>query len=258
MNSRSSSSRPGRNSPSTRSSRSVSVIERSAGKPSKRWQPKQGKTAGTIATPQNMVESVLSPSEREALLRRQALLAAQEGQFTEAIALFTQLLNLNPQSARDYNNRGLVYFQHGQMEQAIADYNLALALNPTLDSAYNNRANYYASQKMFLEAILDYDMALDLNPTNIRAWINQGITCRELEMWDRAIESFDCALALNRLVSHVYAERGRTYHLCGDWNCAIADYHRALASLAVPSATIAGHAARLRLQIENWMAELLG
>lgn len=211
----------------------------------KRWQPK--------ATAHKTLP-VLSAAEQEALLRRQALALAQRGEQTGAIALFNKLLESNSNSAIDFSNRGLVYFQNGQLDQAIADYNRAIELNPRLDSAYNNRANYYAKQGRYLEAILDYDIALDLNPANIRAWINQGITFRDLEMYERALESFDLALCLSRLEGHIYAERGRTYQMRGDWNCAIADYQRALEKLpAIESAA----PARLRIQVEGWLTDLL-
>ncbi|MHC5827687.1 MAG: tetratricopeptide repeat protein, partial [Nostoc sp.] len=56
---------------------------------------------------------------------------------------------------------------------------------------------------------------------------------------------------------HIWAERGRTYHLWGDWNYAIADYRRALTQLPSigNSKDITGY--RLRLQLENWLNELL-
>jgi len=196
--------------------------------------------------------------DNDAVLRQRALSEARCGHFQEAIALFDQLLRANPNSARDYNNRGLVHFQNGNLEAALADYNRALQLDPCLDGAYNNRANYYAATGLFLEAVLDYDAALDINPDNVRAWINQGITFRDLQMYDRALESFDIALTMGLLTSHVYAERGRTYHLRGDWNCAIADYQRALACIDDPEATSTeANYYRLQHQIHNWIESLL-
>lgn len=238
------------NSPSP-SAEMVAQKRTSTGQSQKRWQSKQAISHQQSAAPR------LTPAEQDALLRQQALSAAQQGDRATAIILFDQLLKRLPQSAIDYSNRGLVHFQSGNLEQAIADYNRAIALNPRLDSAYNNRANYHAAQGEFLEAILDYDAALDLNPANVRAWINQGITFRELEMYDRALESFDLALCLGRLEGHIYAERGRTYQLQGDWNCAMADYHRALEKLPQPHDLSTNASSRLRLQVQNRIGELL-
>ncbi|MGG6293503.1 tetratricopeptide repeat protein [Leptolyngbya sp. AN02str] len=250
MNTRSSTSHQGKSGQSGSAATQSHLTGRSSKRQTKRWQPRQRRQESVSG------HNAVSPAEWEILTRQQALTEAQCGHYNTAIALFTEILTRNPLSARDYNNRGLVYFQSGRTDKAIADYNQALELNPSLDSAYNNRANYFASQGQYLEAVLDYDAALELNPDNVRAWINQGITFRDMQMYERAIESFDVAIGLGCLQSHVYSERGRTHHLWGDWNCAIADYKRSLSYLQLPNAT-AGNVARLLQQVETWMNDLL-
>jgi tetratricopeptide (TPR) repeat protein len=178
---------------------------------------------------------------------------ANQGDYIGAIALLNELLERQPESATDYNNRGLMYFRNSQLSEALKDYNHALELNSRLDSAYNNRANCHVALGNLAEAITDYENALDYNPGNLRAWINQGITFRELGLHDLAIENFDLALILGgRLQGRIYAERGYTYHLRGDWNCAIADYHRALTHL--PST---GSMKCYKQQVEMWLNQLL-
>ena len=193
----------------------------------------------------------------DSYLRSCALRSAEQKEYTEAIALLTQLISRHPHDAIDYNNRGLIYFQSGETQKAFCDYNTALKLNPYLASAYNNRANYYAGCGELALALADYDQAIDLNPRHVRAWINRGITRRDLGQYEEAIENFEVAQLFGQLEGHIWAERGRTYHLWGDWNCAIADYRRALTQL--PSIDnnkdITGF--RLRLQIENWLNDLL-
>ncbi|WP_138501788.1 tetratricopeptide repeat protein [Nostoc sp. PA-18-2419] len=190
-------------------------------------------------------------------LRSYALRLAQQGNYPEAIALLNQLIFCHPYNAIDYNNRGLIYFQSGEMQKAFCDYNTALKLNPYLASAYNNRANYYAACEELAAALTDYDQAINLNPRHVRAWINRGITLRDLGEYEEAIENFEVALLFGQLEGHIWAERGRTYHLWGDWNCAIADYRRALTQLPPldNSKNVTGY--RLRLQLENWLNDLL-
>lgn len=212
----------------------------------------------------------LSQSDREMLLRQQAMDQAQQGNFEAAIDLFTVLIYFNPNSASNFNNRGLLHFQLGQLDFALADYHQALRLNPNLAKVYNNRANCYAALGDLEAAIDDYDTAIDLDPTDIRARLNQGITFRQLELYELAIECFELALQFSQLLNstdtvrvsnalegHLYAERGRAYHLLGDWNCAIADYHRALAQLPIADAAL-NPSRRLRLHIKGWLEDLLG
>lgn len=252
MNTHSSASHQNRMGMSRSVAPSSAAGSRSVHRTQKRWQSRQQRS---YSVDRRQHQTKASPIQSDYLLRQQALNEAQQGNRDSAIALFTLLIERNPLSATDYNNRGLVHFQSGQMAAAIADYDKALQLNPYLDSVYNNRANYYAAQGELLEAILDYDTAIELNPHNIRAWINQGITLRDLEMYDRAIECFDLALAFGRLEGHIYAERGRAYHLLGDWNFAIADYQRAIALLPLDSPS--APSVRLRLQVEVWMDDLI-
>jgi tetratricopeptide (TPR) repeat protein len=178
---------------------------------------------------------------------------ASQGDYTVAIALLDGLIALCPDSAADYNNRGLMYYHNGQYSEAVKDLSQALKLDPNLDSAYNNRANCYAASGYPIEAIADYDLALDLNPANLCAWIDQGIAWRELGIYDLALENFDITLIIGEsLQERIYAERGRTYHLQGDWNCAVADYQTALEIL-----TDKTDKANLRYQVENWLNRLL-
>lgn len=206
----------------------------------------------------NQEQPAKNPEElplEESSLRSYALKSAQKGDYREAIALLSQLIQRDPENAVDYNNRGLIYFQSGETQKAFCDYNTALEINPNLASAYNNRANYYAACGELTAAIADYDQAIDLNPSHVRARINRGITLRDLGEYEEAVENFEEALLFGQLQGHILAHRGRTYHLWGDWNCAIADYRRALTELSYSDTNMTAY--RLRLQLENWLNELL-
>ncbi len=211
----------------------------------------------TFLDKEDTAKSQVKSTTEDSYLRSCALKSAQQGDYTEAIALLSQLIYRHPENAVDYNNRGLIYFQSGDRQKALYDYNTALKLNPNLASAYNNRANYYAACGELDAALADYDQALDLNPRHIRAWINRAITLRDRGEYEAAVENFEIALLFGQLEGHIWGERGRTYHLWGDWNCAIADYRRALAKLPSPDSCREASSYRLRLQIENWLNELL-
>ena len=193
----------------------------------------------------------------DSYFRSCALKLADDGNYTEAIALLNQLINHNPHNAIDYNNRGLIFFKNGNHEKALNDYNRAIELNPKLASIYNNRANCYAASGDLMAALSDYDLALDLNPHYVRAWINRGITLRDLGKYQEAIDNFEIALLFGQLETNIWAERGRTYHIWGEWNCAMADYNRALLSLNNQENQPSFSSYRLQLQVENWLNQLI-
>ena len=54
-----------------------------------------------------------------------------------AIADFNKAIQLDPNLAGAYNNRGVVYSETGKYKPAIADFNKAIQLDPNLADAYN-------------------------------------------------------------------------------------------------------------------------
>lgn len=195
-------------------------------------------------------------------LTNAAIAAINDHRYTQALLLFTCLIERHPTNAEYCNNRGLVFLWNSQIEEALEDFQQAIQLSPDLDKAYNNRGNCYTAQHRWNRAIADYERALDLNPFNIRARINLGITLRDLERYDEALEVFEEALLFRQLPEHIYGERGRTYQLRGDWNCAIADYNRALSilkhhSLDSTKSMQGPRSLRLQQQVQSWLDDLL-
>ena len=202
----------------------------------------------TNVKPPKLVIRAESDQHLRALVKRKAA----QGDYLEAIAILTRLLQKNPQSAVDYNNRGLMLSKNGQDKEAITDFDRALAINPRLDGAYNNRGNSQAALGNLALAIADYQRAIDYNPTNLKAWINLGIAFRQLGLYDLALENFDLSLLFSKhLQGRIYAERGKTYHSRGDYNCAIADYNRALKLLP------ANKQCSYREKVQSWLNSLL-
>ncbi|MGK7938835.1 MAG: tetratricopeptide repeat protein [Crocosphaera sp.] len=175
---------------------------------------------------------------------------AKQGNYKRAISLLDQLIARCPDSAIDYNNRGLMYLKIGNYEQALSDFNQAIAVNPRLDRAYNNRGNCYAKQGKLDKALENYEKALDINPYNQKVWINQGITLRELGNYELAIETLEIAKVIGKeYQGRIHAERGYTHYMRGDWNCAIADYRRALSELPKGD--------RYQQKVIKWLAQVL-
>lgn len=203
--------------------------------------------------PEQTNSQLTSGASSETEIRSYIEETMSQGDYAVAISLIDELIARHPESAINYNNRGLMYFRNNQLPEALKDLTHALEINPRLDSAYNNRANCHAARGDLIAAVSDYDEALDINPANFRALINQGITFRDLSFYDLALENFDIALIVGSgLQERIYGERGRTYHLRGDWNCAVADYQSALKLLSEQLSLD-----NYRVKVQAWLDELL-
>ncbi len=85
-------------------------------------------------------------------------------QYREAIQDYDKVIELNPEDAEAYNNRGIAKADLKQYQEAIQDYDKAIELNPEYADAYNNRGATKVTLEQYREAIQDYDKALELNP----------------------------------------------------------------------------------------------
>ena len=52
---------------------------------------------------------------------------------------FTKAIEINPNYAEAYHERGLAYDAIGEYDRAISDYNKAIEINPKYEKAYNHR-----------------------------------------------------------------------------------------------------------------------
>ena len=153
---------------------------------------------------------------------------AAQGNYEQAIADFNQAIQLDPEDAFAYIDRGIAYDELGKYEQAIADYSQAIQLNPEAADAYYNRANAYFDQGKYEQTIADYSQAIQLNPDDADAYYNRGIAYDELGKYEQAIADYSQAIRINPEAAFIYTNRGIAYSSQGNYEQAIADFNQAI------------------------------
>ena len=149
-------------------------------------------------------------------------------QYDSAIADYTKAIEINPQYAQAYNNRGITYNDLKQYDSAIADYNQSIEINPLLAEAYSNRGITYSELKQYDSAIADYNQSIEINPQYAPAYNNRGNTYRDLKQYDSAIADYTKVISLNPQYVDAYNNRGLTYKDLRQYDSAIADYTKAI------------------------------
>ena len=87
----------------------------------------------------------------------------------------TQAIDINPQYADAYFNRGTIFETKGAYDLAIADFTQVIQIKPQDADAYLNRGLAYRAKEEIDNAIADYSKAIDLNPRYANALLNRGI-----------------------------------------------------------------------------------
>lgn len=91
-----------------------------------------------------------------------------------AIADYTGAIELDPQLAEAFNNRGGIRNKRDDPDCAFSDYTRAIELNSNYSLAYFNRGLVRIRKKDHDGAIADLSRSLELDPRQPRAYLNRG------------------------------------------------------------------------------------
>ena len=116
----------------------------------------------------------------------------------KAISCYDKVLEINPNHAKVYNNRGNAKSDLGDHQAAIADYDRALEIDPNDAKAYYNRGNAKSGLGDRQAAIADYDRALEIDSSLAEAYYNRAVTNAALGLKNVARSDFRTTLELAR------------------------------------------------------------
>ena len=92
--------------------------------------------------------------------------------FDEALELFSEVIERDPNYAEGWNRRATLYYLMGRFEKSLADINKVLALEPRHFGALSGRGLVLIRLDRLHEAIDAFQAALEVNPHMQRARAN--------------------------------------------------------------------------------------
>ncbi len=157
------------------------------------------------------------------------VIAFQTKNLTLADELIGKAIEINPNVASAYSNRGLALKELKRLDDALASYDAAIALKPDYAQAFNNSGLALQELKRLDDALASYDKAIALKPDYADAFYNRGNTLKELERLVDAVASYDKAIALNPDYAEAFNNRGNTLKELERLVDAVASYDAAIA-----------------------------
>ncbi|MEZ6088572.1 MAG: tetratricopeptide repeat protein [Pirellulaceae bacterium] len=138
-------------------------------------------------------ERSLSPAE---MLQRGKYLS-DANRASEAITLFDQVVQSEPNNAEAFYLRGLANERTDNVDAALKDYDTAIAKNPRYVEAFNNRAVLYAQQGEFAKAIDDFSKVLAASPKFALGYKNRGLAYHDVGNFASAMDDLTRAIELS-------------------------------------------------------------
>jgi tetratricopeptide (TPR) repeat protein len=170
------------------------------------------------------------PNERRAtLLTDRGVAYARRQMPREAIEDFNRAIQLFPEHAAIYNNRGNVLLGIGAVREAMKDFDRALVLAPGYAAAYSNRAGAHMKLGQHHLALADYTKAIALVPANPVALTGRGRAHLAEHRPLGAIRDFTRAVSHDARFGAAYRSRAEAKLTIQRYEEAIEDFSRAVA-----------------------------
>jgi tetratricopeptide (TPR) repeat protein/transglutaminase-like putative cysteine protease len=181
------------------------------------------------------IASNASATSKVSELNRSGYDALQAGNYAQAVALLTRVVELEPKDKVAWNNLGQAYMGLRKTEPAIEAYRKQIEINPYDASAYNNLGRAYMAQQKYAEAEAAFQKQLEVNPLDRYAPANLGWLYVERRQYEQAIPPLEKAIALSPDYAWLHVQRGKALlHLKRDVE-AIAAFDRAVELSPTPT-----------------------
>ena len=92
-----------------------------------------------------------------------------------------------------------IFRKKEELDKAIEDFNKAIELNPELADAYTNRGLTYKNKVEFDKAVEDCNKAIGLDPRFAEAYNNLGLGYKEKGDFDKSIDDYNRECMFSRL-----------------------------------------------------------
>ena len=122
--------------------------------------------------------------------------AVSEKNSAKAMELYSKILEIEPNIAEVYNNRGILRKDLNDKEGALQDYNKAIELDPNYAMAYNNRGNLRSDMNDNEGALQDYNKAIELAPNNASKYNNRADLYLKMNDFDKALADVNHSIDL--------------------------------------------------------------
>ena len=127
-------------------------------------------------------------------LLSRALIASASGNYTQALSLFDDILEVEPSNVNALIGKAVAYRRSGKPQEAVNCLDLVLGVQPNNASALLNRGNILLAEGDLEGALDAFDHLTQLYPNDEEAWSAQGDVLVKMGREDDALRAYTEAL----------------------------------------------------------------
>ncbi|XP_053731927.1 uncharacterized protein zgc:123010 isoform X1 [Synchiropus splendidus] len=137
-------------------------------------------------------------TKKSASLTEKGIKLVQEGQYSQAVSMFTEAIKCDPKDYRFFGNRSYCYYCLEQYPQALADAERSIQLAPDWPKGHFRRGSALMGMKRYSEAEKAMEQVLKLDRDCEEA-VNDLFNCKVLQLMELGFEEMQSVLLLEKL-----------------------------------------------------------
>ncbi|XP_070772607.1 tetratricopeptide repeat protein 31 [Enoplosus armatus] len=148
-------------------------------------------------------------TKKSASLTEKGIKLVQEGQYAQAVSMFTEAIKCDPKDYRFFGNRSYCYYCLEQYPQALADAERSIQLAPDWPKGHFRKGSALMGMKRYSEAEKAMEQVLKLDKDCEEA-VNDLFNCKVLQLMELGFEEMQSVLLLEKFstVQAVVASSG--------------------------------------------------
>jgi tetratricopeptide (TPR) repeat protein len=175
-----------------------------------------------------LVDSSLPDTKRIEQLNNRAFACLKASKPKRSIALFSELIGVDPDNAHAHLNRGSTFVKMHEFDAGLNDYTRAIELEPSHFEGWYNGGSARVAARQYDEAIADLTKAIRLKPDLAYAYCNRGLSYLLRAEPKDALADFEKGLTLRINMPLCYSGRGEILLSRGQYRKAIEDLTRGI------------------------------
>ncbi|MEM9720722.1 MAG: tetratricopeptide repeat protein [Bacteroidota bacterium] len=153
---------------------------------------------------------------------------AQSKNYLQAIEHFNTALQMRPEDAILWIERGKTFIETSDFDAARGDFEKALELSPSSSEAYLAMGSLYQELDLPDSALYAFNQAVSVDPDNIEAYLNRADQHRMMKHIDEAFTDYSHCIRKAPTRPEAFRGVGYLYEDLGKYQDAINYYSRAL------------------------------
>ena len=146
----------------------------------------------------------------------------------EALKAYEKTIEIKPDDVKAWDNKGVTLGKLDRHDEALKSFEKTIEIKPDDAEAWDHKGVALAKLNKLDEALKAHEKAIEIKPDFAEAWYNKGVTLDDLNRLDEALKAYEKAIEIKPDYAEAWYNRACVYSLKGEKEKALSNLEKAI------------------------------